>query len=194
MKPATQTLLMWIFPAVSLAFTWWLPAGAQLTFLVTGIASYIQVTCLRQPWFRNLFGMTPLPNKRPIVPGDTPPSPYQGTMRRAASPILSQAELNSRFQSTSTSFPRPPNKADSKIGKIMNTALKPLAPIKDAMKPTLEAARKQMDKRQDKSSRKDAQTYEEKRKKEIERQNLERSEIQREEREMRKAQKKRKSS
>jgi hypothetical protein len=115
-------------------------------------------------------------------------------MKRAASPVLSQAELNSRFQSTSTSFPRPPNEADSKLGKIMNTALKPLAPIKDAMKPTIEAARKQMDKRQDKSNRKDAQSYEEKRRKEIAKQTLERQEIERERREARKAQKNRKSS
>jgi YidC/Oxa1 family membrane protein insertase len=185
---------MWIFPGLSLAFTWWLPAGAQLTFLVTGVASYIQVSCFRQDWFRNFFGMTPIPKRRPTGPTDKPPSPYQGVMKRAASPVLSQAELNSRFQSTSTSFPRPPNEADSKLGKIMNTALKPLAPIKDAMKPTIEAAKKQMDKRQDKSNRKDAQSYEEKRRKEIAKQTLERQEIERERREARKAQKNRKSS
>jgi YidC/Oxa1 family membrane protein insertase len=179
--------MMWGLPALSLLFTWWLPASVQLSFFVTGVLSFIQVTCMRQTWFRNFFGMVPLPASGPQGP---PPSPYKGLMKRSASPVLTQAELNSRFQNTSTSFPRPPQVPKSGLSKILNSALKPLEPIKDAAKPMMDSARKINDNRNKKLDRNDALKYEEKRRKEIEREKEARAEMERQRRAARKANKK----
>jgi membrane protein insertase Oxa1/YidC/SpoIIIJ len=52
-------------PGLSLAFTWWLPAGLQLSFLVAGILSAIQAVVFRNPAFRSMVKMEPLPEKLP---------------------------------------------------------------------------------------------------------------------------------
>ena len=170
---------MWGIPAISLLFTWWLPASVQLSFFVTGALSFIQVTCMRQDWFRNFFGMVPLPKTGPKGPE---PSPYKGNMKRSESPVLTQEELNSRFQSTSSSFPRPPEAPKTPLQKIMDLALKPLEPVKDAAKPMMDSARKMQDNQNKKRGKKDAQQYEEKRRKEIEKERESRAELERQRR------------
>ncbi|TVY80802.1 Mitochondrial inner membrane protein OXA1 [Lachnellula suecica] len=185
LSPNMQKVVLWAFPAMGILFSWWMPAAVQITFFTQGLLSFIQVTCMRQTWFRRFFNMTPIP-KRAEGPDGSSPSPYKGNLRRAASPVLSQAELSSRFQSTSSSFPRPPGQPKS---GILGSVLKP---IEDAMKPTIKAAQEALDKRQKtgtiKSNRKEAENYEKKRQKEIEREHLQRAAMLREERARRKNQ------
>jgi YidC/Oxa1 family membrane protein insertase len=110
LSPQAAGLFMWGLPGLSLIFTWWLPAALQLSFFVSGILSFFQASALRQPWFRRIFRMTPLPTKAPV----TAPAPYQGKLKIAANPVLSQAELSQRFQGAG-------NTAE-KIGEIQKAA------------------------------------------------------------------------
>jgi YidC/Oxa1 family membrane protein insertase len=50
-------------PTISVLFTWWLPAGLQLSFFISGIASYAQAQTFRSAAFRRWAGMYPLPTK-----------------------------------------------------------------------------------------------------------------------------------
>jgi len=131
--------------------------------------------------------MVPLPSTKPK---GTLPSPYKGAIKRSASHVLTQAELSSRFQNTSTSFPRPPEVPSSGLKKAVDFALKPLEPIKDAAKPMVDSAMKIQKNRIQKTDRADAQKYEEKRRKEIDRDKEARAEWERQQRAARKANKK----
>jgi hypothetical protein len=75
--------LSYFLPALSLAFTSWLPASVQLSFFVTGVTGFIQAQLFRNEAFRARFNLTPMP-KRPTaldafaeVPAAAEPSPYQ---------------------------------------------------------------------------------------------------------------------
>jgi YidC/Oxa1 family membrane protein insertase len=87
---------MWGLPALSIAFTWWMPAAVQVTFFVSGLLSFGQASLFRQEWFRKYFNMTPVP--KPTPAGQAPASPYKGNLNIKANPVLSQAELSQRFQ------------------------------------------------------------------------------------------------
>lgn len=67
------------FPALSLVATAWLPAGLQLSFLVSGLASAAQATVFRNAAFRSFAGMTPMPkiSTNPFDKSPEPESPYQ---------------------------------------------------------------------------------------------------------------------
>lgn len=178
--------MMWGIPAISLLFTWWLPASVQLQFFVTGALSFAQVTVMRETWFRKFFGMVPLPK-----PGQQGPalSPYTGTIKRSPSPVLTQEELNGRFQSTSSSFPRPPEASKNPLQKMLNMALKPLEPVKAAAKPVITSARNMQKDQNKKRDKKDAQKYEAKRVKEVQKEREARAEAERQRRAERKANK-----
>ncbi|TVY17285.1 Mitochondrial inner membrane protein OXA1 [Lachnellula arida] len=178
--------MMWGIPAISLLFTWWLPASVQLQFFVTGALSFAQVTMMREPWFRKFFKMVPLPKPGPKGPA---PSPYMGTIKRSPSPVLTQEELNARFQSSSSSFPRPPEAPKSPLKKMMNLALKPLGPVKAAATPVITKARKMQEDQNKKRDKKDAQKYEAKRSREVKKEREARAEAERQRRAQRKANK-----
>jgi hypothetical protein len=55
-----------------------LPAALQLSFAFTSMMSLIQSHCFRQPWFREMLGIHPLPAPAPATP--TSESPYKGTI------------------------------------------------------------------------------------------------------------------
>ena len=61
MSPNTMKLLAFGFPILSLLFTFWLPAGVQLSFFVTGLWSAAQVTLFRKPAVRSALGMMQMP-------------------------------------------------------------------------------------------------------------------------------------
>lgn len=61
MSPNTMKLLAYGFPILSILFTFWLPAGVQLSFFVTGLWSAAQVTLFKNPAFRSFLGMTQMP-------------------------------------------------------------------------------------------------------------------------------------
>ncbi|KAI6717388.1 hypothetical protein JHW43_000044 [Diplocarpon mali] len=154
-KPVVHKAMMWGLPTISIIFTWWLPAALQLSFMVTGILSYIQSTLFRQPWFRNYFSMTPLPRK---VPPGTPSqqSPYKGQMRLAAKP-MSTKELNSRFEGTQK----------EKLG-LINGMVKD---VKSTINGVVEAGREQMagmaEKSKAKREKAEIAAYEARRRKEV---------------------------
>jgi YidC/Oxa1 family membrane protein insertase len=82
MAPSTLKFMSYLLPAVTVAFTWALPAGLQLSFLISGVLSFVQSTLFQKPAFREAVGMFPLPPKP--TPG-VPVSPYNSTIRLAKS-------------------------------------------------------------------------------------------------------------
>ncbi|OBT84451.1 hypothetical protein VE02_06435 [Pseudogymnoascus sp. 03VT05] len=61
MSANTMKLLAYGFPIVSILFTFWLPAGVQLSFFVTGLWSAAQVTLFRWRSIRSFLGMAQMP-------------------------------------------------------------------------------------------------------------------------------------
>ena len=95
MTPEMQKLMMYGFPALSLLFTWWLPAALQLSFFVSGLLSFLQASLFKVPGFRSYFNMHPLD---PVPKASAkPPSNYKGEMKVRAAPLTS-AELDNAFQ------------------------------------------------------------------------------------------------
>lgn len=78
MTPAVVKGLSYGLPAITVLFTWWLPAGLQLSFFVSGLLSFAQAQIFRSPAFRGWAGMYPLP-KKPVDPfaEKVEVSPYQ---------------------------------------------------------------------------------------------------------------------
>lgn len=91
-------VMMYGLPALSLVATSWLPAATQLTFFCGGMLSFGQAWLMRKSWFRQFWNMTPLPTPKRDGDAAAAPTPYKGTMKRAAHPVFSTAELSSRFQ------------------------------------------------------------------------------------------------
>ncbi|KAG9230025.1 60Kd inner membrane protein-domain-containing protein [Amylocarpus encephaloides] len=159
LKPEMQNALMYGLPAVSLIFTSWLPAALQFSFLSAGAVSAIQSTLFRQPGFRQFMKMTPLATR--VANAGSVPGTGAGTSNgrnlprsiRTASPVLSQAQLSSRFEGASTPAP-------GFRGAIEST--------KKIVKNTLTAAKGQREQDTKKRERLRAAEYERKRSKEIE--------------------------
>lgn len=171
MQPEVLKAMMWGLPLLSFVFTFWLPAALQWSFFVAGLCSFAQATALRQPWFRNYFNMSPLP--KPKGPDDTP-TPYQGKLKIAAKPVLSQAELNSRFQGAQATAPQsqtiekikkmsPPKSA---ISKMVGQITTPVSEIRDAGKGMWQKAEDYMETRKERDDVLAQRKYEEKRQKE----------------------------
>lgn len=66
MSPTTMKMFAIGMPLLTLIFTYWLPAGLQLSFLLSGILSAGQATLFRNPDFRAKMGMAELP--KPVDP------------------------------------------------------------------------------------------------------------------------------
>jgi YidC/Oxa1 family membrane protein insertase len=170
-SPQIFKAMMWGLPAISLLFTFWLPAALQLSFLISGICSFGQATLLRQTWFRDYFKMTPIPQNPSNTP--KPVDPYKGNLKVAANPILSQAELNARFQGAQET--KKSSSPTGVIGKIVGkvTATGPLGEIKDAYKGVVEKATEQNNRSNAKADVKRQKRYEEKRQEELKKQRWE---------------------
>lgn len=178
--------MTWGFPALSLMFTWWLPAAVQVSFFVAGVCSAVQSVILQQRWFRNYFNMTPLPNKS--AESAAPPR-YKGTLRRAVPAPLSTTELSQRFEVASAR-----GALQKTVGKIQEMQPPSIAPkksvmdsiapfkavkstvdeIKDAGKGLIDSAKDKMASNREKNAKKDLQEYERKRQTQIEQQMKER--------------------
>jgi len=163
---------MYGLPALTLLFTWWLPAALQLSFFVSGVLSYGQASLLRLPKFRQYFNMTPLPQAGPTAPT----TPYKGNLKIAAtspapispaspgarrSAALSTSELNSRFEATA---------GDGKPTSIFSGALKKISdPIKDVTasgRAMVGKATESMETRREKAEIKQREAFEAKRREE----------------------------
>ncbi|CAG8976787.1 hypothetical protein HYALB_00012030 [Hymenoscyphus albidus] len=67
LSPPIQKAMLYGFPAMSLAFTSWLPAAVQLSFCVSGLGGYLQSYLITIPQFRRWWGMVPIQTKAPLV-------------------------------------------------------------------------------------------------------------------------------
>ncbi|CAG8956361.1 hypothetical protein HYFRA_00003743 [Hymenoscyphus fraxineus] len=67
LSPEIQKAMLYGFPAISLAFTSWLPAAIQLSFCVSGLGGWIQAYLITKPQFRTWWGMLPIQKKAPLV-------------------------------------------------------------------------------------------------------------------------------
>jgi len=184
-SPTVFNAMKWGLPALSLIFTWWLPAAVQLSFFDSGLMSFGQATLFRQTWFRERFNMTPLSSN--AIPGAKvePQTPYKGKLKLAANPVLSQAELSGRFQNAQKSAlseklgkireNNPPNGA---LGKVINGAFKDVKgtvdEIKDAGSGVVSSAKELLSGRSEKADRKQARLYEEKKQEQLKKERWER--------------------
>ncbi|PMD37163.1 hypothetical protein L207DRAFT_568225 [Hyaloscypha variabilis F] len=186
-SPAVFNAMKWGLPAASLLFTWWLPAAVQLSFFVSGLMSFGQATLFRQSWFREYFNMTPLPTN--AIPGKksdpVAASPYKGKLKLAANPVLSQAELSSRFQGAQKSALneklgkiRQNNPPGGGLGNVIDGAFKDVKgtvdEIKEAGSGVVSSAKELMGNRSDKYSAKQAKLYEEKKQEQLKKERWER--------------------
>lgn len=198
MSPAVYKILIWAFPALSLLCTWWQPAALTLSFFVTGVMSYAQAILFHQAWFRRYFNMTSLPTS-PTPLDQAPPSPYKGKLKVTANPVLSQAELSSRFQSAQANTRlqskvsqirdnRPPVEGrvtkfvSSKFTGVSNT----VGEITEAVSGVTNMAKEKLDQRKTKADQAQAKAYEAKRQRELRKEELERANERRMERATRK--------
>ncbi|KAH7383535.1 mitochondrial export translocase-like protein Oxa1 [Cadophora sp. MPI-SDFR-AT-0126] len=178
-SPEVTKAMIWGLPAISLLFTWWLPAAVQISFFVSGVLSFCQSTLFRQPWFRSYFKMTPLPaRKDPNAPA---PSPYRGDLKIAANPVLSQSELNSRFQGASAT--------QGKKGVIGGIASEIRGTFGGVVEKSREKMRDSNETSQAKREVRERKAYEEKRREEIKQARLEEERQRRMAREARKMRK-----
>lgn len=76
-SPGAMKFMAYALPAFTLLFTWWLPAGVQLSFFVAGVISAAQGLLFRWAPFRSFFNMTPMPKRPDLFSKPTEPSPYQ---------------------------------------------------------------------------------------------------------------------
>jgi YidC/Oxa1 family membrane protein insertase len=155
---------MYLLPAMSFMFTFWLPAAVQLSFFVSGVLSFFQATLFKQPWFRNWANMSPLPT--PGGPAAKPSSPYKGTLKISANAALSQNELNSRFQGAAV------KSVSSQVEKAKSPLQKFKAPsfIKDALgtkNEMVERANNYMDEKRASSEAQDRKAFEKKRQEQL---------------------------
>lgn len=184
-SPAVFNAMKWGLPALSLIFTWWLPAAVQLSFFVSGLMSFGQATLFRQTWFRERFNMTPLSSN--AIPGAKvePKNPYKGKLKLAANPVLSQAELSGRFQnaqkralSEKLGKIRENNPPDGVLGKVINGAFKDVKgtvdEIKDAGSGVVSSAKELLSGRSEKADRNQATLYEEKKQEQLKKERWER--------------------
>src|SRR5450432_33834 len=76
----TLKIMSYALPGISFAFTWWLPAGLQLSFFTTGLLSFLQSRLFRWAPFRTFMNMTPIPDQPdPFSSPSSPTSPAATT-------------------------------------------------------------------------------------------------------------------
>ncbi|KAL8828180.1 MAG: hypothetical protein Q9170_006710, partial [Blastenia crenularia] len=62
LSPLMFKTFMWGLPVMSIGFTAFWPAAMQIVFATTASLSFLQSLAFRQAWFRNLLGMHPMPS------------------------------------------------------------------------------------------------------------------------------------
>lgn len=152
-------LMMYGLPAITVLFTWWLPAALQFSFFISGLLSFGQASLFKMPAFRRYFNMHPLPESpvaSPTTPEGKPPSPYKGTMKVRAP--LSQAELNNAFQQS---------RKQSMLEKAKQQMLDSTKEIRTAAGTMAGKTRENLKGREQKNEKKAREEYEKRRQEEI---------------------------
>jgi len=80
MTPTVQNIFLYVLPPLGGLFMCYWPGALQFTLLVQAIISLVQSTAFKQPWFREMLGIHPLPG-----PGDLKPNTntYSGTINKS---------------------------------------------------------------------------------------------------------------
>lgn len=179
MTPQMLKFMQWGLPGISLIFTSFLPSAVQLSFFVSGLASAFQATLFRNPRFRTLFKMIPLPSNS--IPGTKPPAPYKGTMNvRTPSPLHSQAKAtNSSTQATAienSKISSADKTVQSKglLGSTLKDIMGTYQSAKRSVKTVTGKGKESIEQRRIASERKEAAKFEEKRREELKRERWER--------------------
>lgn len=89
MSPGMKKFFMYGMPTISFAFTWWLPAAVQISFLTMGITGWMQSILFQNPAFRRRFGM-------PALPATARATPAPQTARSIRATSTSEPLLPSR--------------------------------------------------------------------------------------------------
>lgn len=183
-SPRAMNILQVAFPAITLALTAFQPAALQVSFLVSSLLSLVQSSLFRQPAFRTLFKMYPLPARN--VTSTSTPISYKGNMNVRAP--LTQEELNKTYQESRPSATTTTASKQSTIGGFVTGTVQGAAKdIKTTFKDARQSAGELMSKgkesmaeRQAKNDRAAAAAYEEKRQEQIRQERYEREQERRE--------------
>ncbi|KAL8685412.1 MAG: hypothetical protein Q9218_007779 [Villophora microphyllina] len=74
LNPVIMNVFKYVMPVVSFIFVSWWPAAMQMTFAFSSVMATTQAFLFRQSWFRNFWGIQPLPTTM----NPTSPSPFKG--------------------------------------------------------------------------------------------------------------------
>ncbi|RFU30746.1 hypothetical protein B7463_g5613, partial [Scytalidium lignicola] len=158
MSPGMKKFFMYGMPAISFAFTWWLPAAVQISFFVMGITGWMQSILFQNPAFRRTFGMPALPTGSTGAGGPNSPQ-YKGHINiRASSPLESQ--------SSAVQASKPKGVVDGALKDIMST----YQGAKQSLSEVTGKGKDSLEKRRQKSEREAAERYEAKRQAELKKQ------------------------
>jgi YidC/Oxa1 family membrane protein insertase len=157
LSDSTMRKLAYIFPGLSLLFTWWLPAGLQWSFFISTILSQLQGRLLRWVPFRQFMGITPLPKR--ADPSNTivsRQSPYQPRIITVADKNATMTHGTPPSQSKPTLF--------SGLRKEISGAVEKAKSAKDSIKAL--AREESKNGKRTKAELQTANAYEEKRRRE----------------------------
>jgi YidC/Oxa1 family membrane protein insertase len=177
-SPQVMNTMMWGLPGISLIFTSFLPASVQVSFLITGILSYLQSAMFRSPWMRSKLNLTTLPTK--AKPGEAPPSPYKGTLKTKASPVLTQSELGKRYEGSKSGMSKfqgttiqttgqvveKKSVIGDAVGKVRGQVKDTIGAVMKNGSEVMDTARDTMGGSKEKQLKKEAEAYEKKRREE----------------------------
>ena len=151
MTTPMRTLFQYLLPAMSTLITLFMPGALQVTFVTTSLASLIQTSLFRQPWFRSTLGIS---KYIPPTPPAASQTRYPGTMSVYQPPL-------------------PVESAQSEKKGVVGGAI---SEIKGAAKQVMSSARRSVEQRQGAKAGgrltaaelRRAKEYEERRKQELE--------------------------
>ncbi|MCJ1241425.1 Mitochondrial inner membrane protein oxa1 [Varicellaria rhodocarpa] len=151
MTTPMRTLFQYFLPAMSTLITLFMPGALQVTFATTSLASLIQTSLFRQPWFRSTLGIS---KYIPPTPPAAPQTRYPGTM----------------------SVYQPPSPVESTESEKKGVVGGAISEIKGAAKQVMSSARRSVEQRQGAKAGgrltaaelRRAKEYEERRKQELE--------------------------
>jgi YidC/Oxa1 family membrane protein insertase len=187
MSPEAMKIVSLVLPAISFLFTFWLPAAVQVSFLTTGIMSYLQMQLFQSKTFRERFGLYPLQPHPNSQPGTGAPSPYKGIINvRARQEPLSQEELNSTYTKPSATETaefkagqqalngsKPPGTLKRIVGGALDDVKGTFKSVKESTAGITDTAREAMERRKKKADKEAAIKFEKKRQEEEKRERRE---------------------
>ena len=147
-----------LMPVLSFMFTFWLPAAVQLSFCVTSMFSFCQMTLLQNPRLRARLNLYPLPVKTTPTAG-----PHNGLKVKS----LTQAEINGAFKAPITPVAAPGPGIKNFVASKVDQGLTTIRSVTDAGKDFAGQRKKDLEDLVGQDDKREAKAYEAKRKREI---------------------------